>query len=53
MRKLQCDFCGKMEDLAKLFRCYECRKICCDEHVDNDDHAICPECRKKEEQGRL
>jgi len=48
MKKLVCDFCGKEKDISLLFRCYECGKICCNEHV-NDDYAICPECRKKED----
>jgi len=49
MKKLQCSICGKMKDLSLLFRCYECHKICCNDHID-DDYAICPECREKEKE---
>jgi len=45
--KLQCKFCGRERLLKDLFRCYECKFICCNDHV-NDDYAICPECRKNE-----
>ena len=46
--KLKCDFCGKEKLLKDLFRCYECKSICCNDHV-YDDYAICPICREVRE----
>lgn len=42
---LKCYLCGEEKPLDDLFKCYFCRRICCNEHVE-DDYAVCPECRK-------
>ena len=46
-KKLKCDICGTTENTIDMFRCYECRRICCDTHTD-DDYAVCLECREDE-----
>jgi hypothetical protein len=46
--KLKCAFCDAEKSLEELFKCYYCKKICCNEHI-ADDYAVCPECRKDNE----
>ncbi len=46
-KKLKCDICGITKNINYLFRCGQCKKVCCDEHTD-DDYAICPECREND-----
>lgn len=45
--KSECYICGKYKPLRQLFKCAECFRTCCREHVD-DDYLICPECRENE-----